>query len=303
MNPRDLAFEGICLPDKCKDNVPSRLSSSSPDCEVLLHRNAPSDTDIHSQQTSASTAALPSEPICQRNESSRPPSSKKSKTRSLHNFFPAASETQRWAAHKAESFHWSQPRTDKIDISDDTIEDAYDSYDELFSHYIAERKATPERWMEAPLAAGERVNRVQATTHAFRPRSFASNRKRFMVSSAPERKHHCSYSSATNYDKDSEKLPWAQTYSPINLDELAVHKKKIADVQSWLSDALRAYEKVCIQNHRRVANSSTQKLTSRTNSEITCSQRPCRKRQNDYIIAIVGQARFRCSRMEKSVRI
>ncbi|RHZ62701.1 hypothetical protein CDV55_101915 [Aspergillus turcosus] len=233
----------IVRPLEDKGNVPSRLSSSSPDCEVLHHRNTPSDTDIHSQQTSASTAELPPGPICQRNESLRPPSSKKSKTRSLHNFFPAASETQRWAAHKAESFHWSQPRTDKIDISDDTIEDGYDSYDELFSHYIAERKATPERWMEAPLAGGDRVNRVQATTHAFRPRSFASNRKRFMVSSAPERKHHGSYSSATNYDKDSEKLPWAQTYSPISLDELAVHKKKIADVQSWLSDALRAYEK------------------------------------------------------------
>ncbi|GFF31414.1 cell cycle checkpoint protein RAD17 [Aspergillus udagawae] len=233
----------IVRPLEDQGNEPSRLTSSSPDCEVLLQRNSPPDTDVHSQQTSASTAALPSEPVCQRTKCSKPSPSKISKTRSLHNYFPAASETQRWDTHKAESFRWTQPSTDKIDMSDDTIEDGYDSYDELFSHYIAERKVTPERRMEAPLAAGERVNQAQATAHAFSSRSFASNRRRFVVPSASESKHHGSYSLATNYDSDTEKLPWAQKYSPINLNELAVHKKKIADVQSWLSDALRAYEK------------------------------------------------------------
>ncbi|PKX90253.1 putative cell cycle checkpoint protein Rad17 [Aspergillus novofumigatus IBT 16806] len=231
---------------KFKGNEPSLLISSSPDCEVL-HQNSPSDTDVHSQQTaqqtSASTAALPSEPVCQRTKCSKPPSSKISKTRSLHNFFPTASETQRRDTHKAESFSWTQPRTDKIDISDDTIEDGYDSFDELFSDYIADRKVTPEKRMEAPLAAGERVDQAQAITHTFRSRSFASNRKRFVVSSASESKHHGSYSFGNNYDKDAEKLPWAQKYSPVNLNELAVHKKKIADVQSWLSDVLCAFEK------------------------------------------------------------
>ncbi|RHZ46265.1 putative cell cycle checkpoint protein Rad17 [Aspergillus thermomutatus] len=233
----------IVRPLEDQANEPSRSSSSSPNCEALLNQNAPSGTNVHSQQISASTAALRSEPVCQRNECSNPPSSKKSKSRSLHNFFPAASEEQRWATHKTGSFHLSQPRTDKIDTSDDAIEDGYDSYDEVFSHYIAERKVIPGKRMEAPLAAGERSNQIQATPHAFRPQSFASNHKRFIVSSASERKRHGFDSLATNYDKDSEKLPWAQKYSPMNLNELAVHKKKIADVQSWLSDALRAYEK------------------------------------------------------------
>ncbi|KAH1971685.1 hypothetical protein KXW88_002766, partial [Aspergillus fumigatus] len=209
-----LFFEGICPPDKCKSNESNPLISSSPDCEVLRHRNSPSDTDVNSQQTSASTAALPSEPVCWRTECSKPRSSKISKTRSLHNFFPAASEIQRWDTHKAESFRWTQPRTDMVDISD-TIEDGYDSYDELFSDYIADRKVTPEKRMEAPLAAGERDNQAQAITHTF----------------------------WNNHDKDAEELPWAQKYSPVSLNELAVHKKKVADVQSWLSDALCAFEK------------------------------------------------------------
>ncbi|KAH2728285.1 hypothetical protein KXW46_004057 [Aspergillus fumigatus] len=101
-----------------------------------------------------------------------------------------------------------------VDISD-TIEDGYDSYDELFSDYIADRKVTPEKRMEAPLAAGERDNQAQAITHTF----------------------------WNNDDKDAEELPWAQKYSPVSLNELAVHKKKVADVQSWLSDALCAFEK------------------------------------------------------------
>ncbi|KAH1384245.1 hypothetical protein KXW65_002661 [Aspergillus fumigatus] len=202
------------LEDQCKSNESNPLISSSPDCEVLRHRNSPSDTDVNSQQTSASTAALPSEPVCWRTECSKPRSSKISKTRSLHNFFPAASEIQRWDTHKAESFRWTQPRPDMVDISD-TIEDGYDSYDELFSDYIADRKVTPEKRMEAPLAAGERDNQAQAITHTF----------------------------WNNHDKDADELPWAQKYSPVSLNELAVHKKKVADVQSWLSDALCAFEK------------------------------------------------------------
>lgn len=35
---------------------------------------------------------------------------------------------------------------------------------------------------------------------------------------------------------DTELLPWTERFPPLNLDELAVHKKKIADVRSWLSD-------------------------------------------------------------------
>lgn len=59
---------------------------------------------------------------------------------------------------------------------------------------------------------------------------------------------------------------------------------------------------------RRYAYSITNEcLDSKVNFEstleTTCSQRTRRKRQNNYVVAIVGQARFRCSRMEKSVGI
>jgi cell cycle checkpoint protein len=33
-----------------------------------------------------------------------------------------------------------------------------------------------------------------------------------------------------------DRRPWTEKYGPLSLDELAVHKKKVADVQTWLSD-------------------------------------------------------------------
>ena len=35
-------------------------------------------------------------------------------------------------------------------------------------------------------------------------------------------------------DYRENQRPWAERYGPINLDELAVHKKKVADVKDWL---------------------------------------------------------------------
>jgi cell cycle checkpoint protein len=32
--------------------------------------------------------------------------------------------------------------------------------------------------------------------------------------------------------------PWAERFGPVNLDELAVHKKKVADVRAWLEDVI-----------------------------------------------------------------
>jgi cell cycle checkpoint protein len=37
---------------------------------------------------------------------------------------------------------------------------------------------------------------------------------------------------------DDDLRPWSERFAPINLDELAVHKKKVADVRKWLDDVL-----------------------------------------------------------------
>ncbi|KAI1179321.1 cell cycle checkpoint protein RAD17 [Nemania sp. FL0916] len=37
---------------------------------------------------------------------------------------------------------------------------------------------------------------------------------------------------------DNEERPWSERFGPINLDELVVHKKKVADVRRWLEDVM-----------------------------------------------------------------
>ncbi|KAI1128284.1 Rad17 cell cycle checkpoint protein-domain-containing protein [Nemania abortiva] len=37
---------------------------------------------------------------------------------------------------------------------------------------------------------------------------------------------------------DNEQRPWSERFGPTNLDELAVHKKKVADVRRWLEDVM-----------------------------------------------------------------
>lgn len=38
--------------------------------------------------------------------------------------------------------------------------------------------------------------------------------------------------------EEGDTKPWSERFGPVNLDELAVHKKKVADVRRWLEDVL-----------------------------------------------------------------
>ncbi|KAE9372120.1 Rad17-domain-containing protein [Stipitochalara longipes BDJ] len=42
----------------------------------------------------------------------------------------------------------------------------------------------------------------------------------------------------TEIKNEEDMRPWAERFSPSNLEELAVHKKKIADVRTWLEDVM-----------------------------------------------------------------
>ncbi|KAI1752535.1 cell cycle checkpoint protein RAD17 [Xylaria castorea] len=43
---------------------------------------------------------------------------------------------------------------------------------------------------------------------------------------------------AENGHTDDERRPWSERFGPTNLDELAVHKKKVTDVRRWLEDVM-----------------------------------------------------------------
>ncbi|KAE8377543.1 Rad17 cell cycle checkpoint protein-domain-containing protein [Aspergillus bertholletiae] len=106
-------------------------------------------------------------------------------------------------------------------------DDDYDSYDELFTQHLANevevRDITQNRtpgWMQSH----------KGSTSA--ARESTNTRNRLFL---PMTRHENNDPSSITLQ--AHKLPWAQQYSPTNLDELAVHKGKVSDVQNWLLNA------------------------------------------------------------------
>lgn len=156
-------------------------------------------------------------------------------SKSLHNFFQPASEEQRWSSQKFESKSLD-PVNEVVD-DDDIIEDDYDSYDELFTTYFSGGTGPPQRTSpprdQKPHQARRTSSRTSDTSRKLtNPKSFLMPSTTRGLSEVPEAK--------------LDDRPWPQRFPPSNLDELAVHKKKVADVRSWLENVFTGRNKcVC----------------------------------------------------------
>lgn len=155
----------------------------------------------------------------------KPGSSPDTKSKSLHSFFQPATEGQRWSSHKFESKR-SLPKVSEATIDADVIEDDYDSYDEIFTQHLAGVKT------------GSVIEtKVKDEPKSRRPASKQSSRlkkqptKRFLMPAGNSTR---SQSPAQSVEADPR--PWAQRFAPLNLEEIAVHKRKVSDVQNWLED-------------------------------------------------------------------
>ncbi|KAL5334941.1 Rad17 cell cycle checkpoint protein-domain-containing protein [Aspergillus crustosus] len=115
---------------------------------------------------------------------------------------------------------------------EELIEDDYDSYDELFTQHftdgsLSQFDGTVTTCLAAPLAkdASSQQKPLKKT-------------KRFLLPSRPPTP--TSHTGSSSSSSLKEELPWAQRYAPLTLGELAVHKRKVRDVELWLDDALTA---------------------------------------------------------------
>lgn len=153
-------------------------------------------------------------------------------TKSLHNFFQPATEEQRWSSHKFDP-RPSDPVKDTVD--DEIIEDDYDSYDELFTEHFSGWTTRGAKPPQAPRSPPRRSS--SRTSDSSRKPTFS---KSFLTPSTAQR-----HLPEVKLEDDR---PWAQRFSPSNLEELAVHKKKVSDVRSWLEAAFTGRNKcVCAQ--------------------------------------------------------
>ncbi|KAL4911919.1 Rad17 cell cycle checkpoint protein-domain-containing protein [Aspergillus aurantiobrunneus] len=121
-----------------------------------------------------------------------------------------------------------------MDDNEDLIEDDYDSYDELFTEHFTEEKLSQFDGTEAVPAPQDRPPSSSATKGAKGQPKSVNNAKRFLLQSKPSSK----IASPTPLQPQKENLPWVQRYAPLTLEELAVHKRKVQNVEQWLNDAL-----------------------------------------------------------------
>jgi cell cycle checkpoint protein len=157
--------------------------------------------------------------------------SKEKQSKSLHTFFGRATEEQRWAR---------KDKTSQVVIEDgeagDDIED--DSLDEIFAQ-LAEGHG------DGTKVLGQRIVTDSSSQNEASKGSgtIPSSSQKFVRPSKPETKEG---NAAFRRDDDVLTRPWAERFAPTSLEELAVHKKKVSDVQNWLTAVLQGRDRrVC----------------------------------------------------------
>ncbi|KGO67517.1 Engulfment/cell motility, ELMO [Penicillium italicum] len=182
----------------------------------------------YSRGTTPSTRLPSSSPSPNKRTKSSP--NPDSKSKSLHSFFQPATEGQRWAPQKAEK--QSLPPVRET-VDEDLIEDDYDSYDEIFTQHLANERAATGLTAASSSQTRQPAPKQKPKAPVKPPRKTT---KRFILSTGSVRgptKEPLAAQTASEPDR----RPWAQRFAPANLGELAVHKKKVSDVQHWLEDA------------------------------------------------------------------
>ncbi|KAL1627027.1 RFC checkpoint protein Rad17 [Diplodia seriata] len=207
--------------------------SSSDDDEAQPPASPPAR---HAKPKARSTRANPS---TQDTASSRPSRSSRPaakpkpkpqpKEKNILSFFNAATQRQRSPSSKAQPVASQEaPHADAVEDQDDIIQD--DSLDDEPNKSVAHaarRKRTRPRG-----AIGDAEGPEQD--------ALPSGSQKFLKAPNAEARHQTLTSSART---DVDQRPWVDKYSPVNLDELAVHKRKVADVRAWLTNVLAGRER------------------------------------------------------------
>lgn len=131
-----------------------------------------------------------------------------------------SNQSQRVKADSKSSDHVKKPDTQSLDIAADPLSD--DDIDEDISVFRASETSLVGR--KAQKRSGDGFESDPTFTNG-------SNAigQRFL---RPSRNHSGSGPEA------GDQRPWSERFGPVHVDELAVHKRKVADVRRWLQDVL-----------------------------------------------------------------
>lgn len=109
---------------------------------------------------------------------------------------------------------------------DDILTDPMSDDDE-----VADHKATLASVVGQAARKRARTDRHNGHTTPAEPATHASSGQKFLRPPWPPHR-------ASSDSPSDEERPWTERFAPTNLDELAVHKRKVADVRRWLDDVV-----------------------------------------------------------------
>ncbi|KAF3481918.1 cell cycle checkpoint protein RAD17 [Arthroderma uncinatum] len=235
-------------------NLPTRLSTQA--------RPPPPKRTLNSVLRSPSKA--PSIPSARTTPASSPDKKRKTKkhtgeeqaehtSKSLRTFFQPATEEERWSRLRREKEREKEKEKERqmfLELQNDMLEDMIeddDSLDEMLSQPRQKINKAPLTSFRGHPTLDRRKKSPPATkggASVVKPEKIPRPAKRFILhadnndlgpSSQSTFASFGSFGSSTAPTQATGK-PWAEQFAPANLDELAVHKRKVSDVQNWLNE-------------------------------------------------------------------
>lgn len=213
-----------CLSDTGKASVHSvKPNGSGISNRPLPTRSRPKPEATTKSSTSSSPQTIPTSSLEKLNKKTRITKNEQ-KSRSLYTFFNAATQTQRANGRP-------EPETPAVDVEEeDLIQDDWLEEDLRQLPDVQEKEDygldRRKRLRKSPPSTGLRAGVA----------GLPGASQKFMNKS----KSPSATGGEDGMDISGKKdlRPWAEKYAPQNLEELAVHKKKVADVQCWLENVM-----------------------------------------------------------------
>lgn len=146
------------------------------------------------------------------------------KSKSLHTFFGKATEEQRWNRRS----HVMDDGIEDGEFGDAIVDDDIHDDDDLED--LIDGKTSTKSILDRRKVFASGLNGLRSSQ-----KNAPSLSQRFAKPAIPHRK---STQSSDTLSSEETHRPWSDRYGPSNIDELAIHKKKVADVQKWLTDVL-----------------------------------------------------------------
>jgi len=229
-----LSSEDEDVPTPPSKNVKAPTRASTRDKSRLAHSNGVENRSLPTRSRTKESSILK-----QRPGQSPSPERSKRKTGSstsakgpLHTFFKPASEAlpvQKQS--KTENF----PPTEE-DVEEDIIED--DSAEE--TSRLRKPPTKSEKHGTARMVLDRRKplqEQTQNSTITASQEKRISASQRFLTMGKSSGKEASTQTVSTRVAPDAR--PWAERYGPTDLEDLMVHKKKVADVRGWLERVLQ----------------------------------------------------------------